>query len=160
MKNCPKSKCLLSVVAVFVFIFAYDWLVHGVLLKDAYVQTASLWRPIEEMQSLWPLCFVFHGALAILYSALFCMAARKDSSSCDANVPAAPTEEKKCCPIKKGVCFGTILGLLLGVMNGAAYMHIPIPVSLAVSWFFAGLGQGIGVGILLSLISNKKSCGK
>lgn len=155
MKCCPKSKCLFSVVAVFIFVFGYDVLVHGNLLKEAYEQTASMWRPEADMEKFLPFCILYHFTLAVLISALFCMTSKK-SGSCD----SAPTEEKKCCPIKRGVCFGTIIGLLLGTLNAAAYIHIPIPASLAISWFFAGLFQGIGAGVVLAIINNKKSCSK
>lgn len=156
MKSCPKSKCLISVVAVFIFIFVYDFLVHGILLEDAYNATANLWRNYDEMQSMMWMCFVMHGVLAFLYTALFCLSCKKSGGSCDST---PKTDEKKCCPIKRGVCFGTILGLILGVMNAGAYLHLPIPESLAISWFFASLVQGVGVGIILSLLNNKKSCG-
>ena len=156
MTKCNKSKCLISVVAVFVFIFAYDFLVHGVLLADAYAATASLWRPQAEMQSMMWMCFVFHGLLAFLFSALY----KKTVCSCDTT--ACSTETKGCTkstPLTQGICFGAILGSILGVVNGAAYMHLPIPASLAISWFAAYLGQGIGVGVILSCINSKKSCG-
>ena len=42
--ECPVKKCLLSVVAVFIFLMAYNFVVHHNLLMDDYRATASLWR--------------------------------------------------------------------------------------------------------------------
>ena len=165
MTKCNKSKCLISVIAVFAFMFVYDMIVHGFLLAGAYAATASMWRSEAEMQSLMWMCFVYHGALAFLFAALYKMTCCPyvAGSACEVEdaktkSKATKTEEKKSCPIKRGVCFGAIVGLILAVTNGSAYMHIPIPASLAISWFFASLFQGVGVGVVLALINNKKGC--
>jgi len=163
MSNCSKSKCIINVIAVALFIFFYDFIVHGILLQDAYAATANLWRPESEMQSMGIYCIVIHLSLAFLYSALYKMSNSNYQASCATEiVPKAKSknavEEKKCCPMKRGLCFGTILGLILAVTNASAYMHLPIPASLAISWFLASLFQGVGTGVLLSLINNKKGC--
>lgn len=167
MTKCNKSKCIINVIAVLIFMFSYDMLVHGFLLADAYQATSSLWRSEAEMQELGWMCITYHLAMAVLISALYKM------TNCNCAKSAACSVEKKpskkavaescapaCCPIKRGVCFGTIVGLILAVTNGSAYMHIPMPASLAISWFFASLFQGVGVGLILALVNNKKGCHK
>ena len=34
--------------SVFLFIFFYEWIFHGVVLKETYLQTANLWRPESD----------------------------------------------------------------------------------------------------------------
>lgn len=163
MKNCSKSKCLINVVAVTLFMFFYDMIVHGIVLKGEYEATASLWRPEAEMQELWPFCIVYYVVIAIFASGLFKMTCRAhvDTAYCTPeglkSAEINPDAQKPC-PIKRGVCFGTMIGMILAATNASAYMHIPVPGSLAISWFFASLIQGIGIGVLLSLINNKKGC--
>src|SRR6266853_2220919 len=43
----------LAFIAAYIFIFLWGWLLNGVLLKDIYAQTPTLWRPQSEMMSLF-----------------------------------------------------------------------------------------------------------
>ena len=49
---CKKS-CLISLLSVFGFIFLFEFLVHGVLLKGIYEQTVDVWRPEGEQNMLF-----------------------------------------------------------------------------------------------------------
>lgn len=155
-KPCMKT-CLISVVAVFAFLFGYDWLVHGQLLKADYEATASLWRSQEEMQKMFVWCIAYHAALAIVLTCWFkkvraCHAACKTECSTE----AATT----CCPIKSGgLCFGMKVGLLLGITHASSYIWLPIPAALAIKWFIASLVQGMGAGVVLGMLCKGKSCG-
>lgn len=55
--HCKKS-CIISVVALFVFFFVYEFAVNMFVLKDMYTESASLWRPMDEIHSLLWLSFV------------------------------------------------------------------------------------------------------
>ena len=48
----PK-RLILAFIAVFVAIFATDFVIHGIWLKPDYAASASLWRPEAEMQKLF-----------------------------------------------------------------------------------------------------------
>lgn len=62
------KRLILGIVAVFIGIFATDFLIHGVWLKSTYAATPNLWRPEAEMQKylgwlmlgqfLWAVIFV------------------------------------------------------------------------------------------------------
>ena len=62
------KRFVLANIAVFVFIFIYEWLFHDVCLGDIDRNTASLWRPEAEMQAhfIW----LVLGQLVI--SVMFC----------------------------------------------------------------------------------------
>ena len=50
--------------ALFVFIFFYEWLVHGYLLLGMYHKTSTVWRDFAEMAAHMPLAMCFQLALA------------------------------------------------------------------------------------------------
>src|SRR6266540_2772640 len=47
------KRFILAFIAAYIFIFLWGWLLNGVLLKDIYAQTPSLWRQQSEMMSLF-----------------------------------------------------------------------------------------------------------
>ena len=54
-----------------VFIFLFEWVFHGVLLKETYAQTSSLWRPEAEMQGLFAWMLVGQATIALMFVILF-----------------------------------------------------------------------------------------
>ena len=67
------KRFVVAFLAVYIFIFFWGWLLNGVLLKDIYAQTSTLWRSQREMMSLFhwiiigqALCF-FAGANSIFF---------------------------------------------------------------------------------------------
>lgn len=159
--KCMKT-CIVSFIAVFAFIFGYDFVVHGMLLKPDYEATAQLWRTEEEMQQLGMWCLIYHGLLAALFTCWFkksnCNCAICNKGQCSTTGAAGTT----CCPMKSGgLCFGIKIGLLMGILHASSYIWMPIPGNLAIKWFFTGLFQGVGVGVILGMIKgcmSKGSC--
>lgn len=149
--SCNNEKCvgkwMFAAVPVFLFIFAADFLVHGVWLKPLYEQTAALWRTEAEMQGYMGYCLALHALLALLITALF----RKCKQACT----PVPADGKKPCPVKGGLCFGITIGLLLAVLDAKAYIYMPISGELAIKWFFSGMLNGIGSGLILSFLFSR-----
>ena len=54
---------IIAVIALFVYIVASDFLIHSLLMGDLYMQTANIWRPQADMESMMP--FMFLGQLLI-----------------------------------------------------------------------------------------------
>ena len=46
------KRLVLAIVVAFIFIFATDFLIHAVWLKQDYLATRKLWRPEAEMNAL------------------------------------------------------------------------------------------------------------
>ena len=44
------KKTIIAVLAVFISWAILDFVIHNVLLADAYAATSDLWRPMEEMK--------------------------------------------------------------------------------------------------------------
>src|SRR5438094_1430689 len=47
------KRFVVAFLAVYIFIFFWGWLLNGMLLKDIYAQTSTLWRSQSEMMSLF-----------------------------------------------------------------------------------------------------------
>lgn len=144
MKHCPLTgvylpRFILSVLAGFVFLFGYEWLLHGVWLMDLYIQTANLWRTPDEMYTLFPFQLLSQFALSLV-SALFF------------------TRHYEARGMGEGMRFGFLLGLVFGVMMASSFVWMPIPGALAVAWFAGGLLQGLGLGVVFSLTYRKGAC--
>jgi hypothetical protein len=121
--------------------FVLDFIVHGVLLKDSYQATASLWRPMAEMQGLmwtmWVLYLLCGLVLPYLYSKGY---------------------EPGKGVIGQGLRFGVAIGLLLASgMSLGTYFMIPLPRSMAVAWFVAGMVQYAVIGMAIALIHRPKT---
>jgi hypothetical protein len=52
-----------------------DFVIHGILLKPAYDATASLWRPMEEMNM--PLMYLVTLVFALCFALIYQMIERK-----------------------------------------------------------------------------------
>lgn len=129
------KRYVISVIAVFVFVFAYEFLVHGYLLKCIYEQTAELWRSHEE-----------HKMIFILLSYICFAAVAAYIFTCN-------YEGKG---IGEGARFGLYIGLLLGSVEIGTYSYLPISLILMVSWVAAAILKGVGSGIVLSLTYKKR----
>ncbi len=139
-KCCPVRGFVLPAIAVYVTIFVFEWVFHGTFMKASYEATASLWRPEAEMQSMFYVCITRQIVMALVITALyFCSKGFCADMLCRAS------------RLKKGLKFGFLIGLLLGISQFGAYAYLPIPVSLALSWLGGEIVLGILIGLVLSL---------
>lgn len=146
----PIQKVLMMTIMTAILAFAYDWLVHGNLLKADYEALSGLWRPMEAMQEFMPYCIFYHLVLAFGVSGLYCLVAK--NSEC-----------KGACPMT-GVKFGLLLGVVLGISHFSLYVLLPMPtMDLAIKWLVAGIVRGVVLGYALSMMCKqcckKNSCG-
>jgi len=127
------KRFLFAFLAAFVFIFFWGWLYNGVLLKDIYAQTSSLWRPQSEMMSL------FHWIIlgqAILVFAFVMIYASGFAGG--------------------GVGAGIRLGIMLEILAIGARMMMyavqPLPGKLILYWSVGGLIEMIVTGAIVGAI--------
>lgn len=153
MTSCPKKHCLVSVIALFVFMYVYEMIVHGHLLMGMYEQTAALWRPQADMAQYAPWFLLRYALLAMVVTCLY-----KKLCHCAPSAACQTGGEpmKKTCPYQKALCFGMKIGMIMGIMQASAYIYMPIPGSLAVAWFVASMVEGLGFGVILALLCKKK----
>lgn len=127
------KRYIITVIAVFVFTFAYDFVVHGVLLADTYKSLENLWRPEAEMQALMPLMAVAQLLLALIFTFIF-------------------TRNYEGNGIGEGLRYGLYAGLLLAAPQVASYVWMPVPASLTAIWVGSVIVWGILAGIVVSLV--------
>ena len=125
---------------VFIALFALNYLIHGVLLKGMYHQTASVWRPEADIKHLmwhmWLGYLIFAPIFVCIYSKGY--------------------EEGKG-RIGQGFRYGFWMGSLLSVMQGLIlYTILPIPCKLAVYWILSGIAKYTCLGTVLGLAYKKE----
>ena len=133
------KRWLLASVVAMVVIAVLESVIHGKLLTDLYMQTASVWRPYEEMKNymcyMWAGYAVFGFFFALIYTKGY-----------ESGKPGW----------LQGLRFGAYFGGAMSVMSSFGwYAILPIPMILAVYWFIAVLAIFILTGIATGLVYRK-----
>jgi len=125
-------KFILAVVAVFITWSALDFIIHAVILKSTYQETAQLWRPMEQMKMglMYLVTFVGAASFVVLYAVLGSL---------------------------KSVVSGLKYGLLFGIATGfpmgfGTYSFMPVPLTLAFAWFIGSLVETTVGGVIIGAI--------
>ena len=123
---------LIAVVVIFMAWSILDFVIHGLLLQETYAATASLWRPMEEMNMT--LMYIVTLAYTVCFVAIYDVLVSEKS-------------------IATGIKYGALFGLAAGISMGfGSYTFMPIPWSLALSWFTGTLAEAIVAGALVGAI--------
>jgi hypothetical protein len=126
------KKLVLTVVLIFISWFVIDYFLHGILLRPLYETTVNLWRPSDQMNI--PLVYIVTFVLILCFVSIYTLLINPKS-------------------IPSGLKYGTILGVITGTASGfGTYLHMPVPLKLAVIWFFGGLIKAIAAGLILGII--------
>jgi hypothetical protein len=126
------KRTMWAIVAVFIAWSILDFILHGLLLRSTYEATANLWRPIGQMNMplLYFVKLVFTVCFVLIYGL---MVGQKSLAS--------------------GIRFGALFGLATGVSMGfGSYSFMPIPLTLAWSWFFGSWFEAITAGAIVGAI--------
>ena len=121
-----------AALAAFVFVFVFEFVVHGVLLKGMYLETAHLWRSEADskMQFILMGQIVFSGVTAFLFTKICDTDFFKDNR----------------------LRYGLLLGLVLASPTIASYSYMPVPFALWLSWVGAETVKGLGAGIAIAIV--------
>lgn len=125
------KRYLIASLAVFAFIFIYEWVFHGMLLKPIYEQTSHLWRPPEECVT-WAMLggqLIFPFILARIFLKGY--------------------ENKG---LAEGARFGLLIGLLFVPGNLIFYAVQPLPLNLVLYWSVGGIIEMTGCGLILAAL--------
>jgi hypothetical protein len=126
------KRTIWAVVAVFIAWSILDFILHGLLLRSTYEATANLWRPMDQMNMpvMYLVTLVFTTCFVLIYGLLV---GQKSLTS--------------------GIRFGALFGLATGISMGfGSYVYMPIPLTLAFSWFFGSWIQAIAAGAIAGAI--------
>jgi len=127
------KKFFIAFVAAFIFIFLWGWIYNGVLLKDIYAQTQSLWRPRAETMSLFHWIILGQAGLAFVFVMIY------GSGFAGGGVAA-------------GIKLGIMLELLAISMRFMIYATQPLPAELLVLWSIGGFIEMIVTGAIVGAI--------
>ena len=125
---------VLGGLAAFVFVFLFEFLVHGFLMKGLYETTMNVWRPPAESNMAVMLLsqFLFAMAVAFFYPII--------------------GPDKEC---KKASPFGFGLGLVMAMPQIASYSYLPIPISISLLWAVASFVKAFGSAFIVAKVFNK-----
>lgn len=127
---------LLAGITAFVFVFIFEFAVHGFLMKEQYEATMNVWRPQAEANVYVMLLsqFLFAMAIAFFY-------------------PIVGSDKKS----KKAVPFAIGLGLVMAMPQIATYSYLPIPMTISLLWTAATFVEVFGASFLVAKIFNRFS---
>ena len=134
----PK-RLVFAIIAVFAGVWITDFLIHGVWLQSAYHETMNLWRPEAEMQSHmgWLMLgqFLAAATFVVIWVQGF---AGKGCLGC-------------------ACLFGVFMALFSQAATLITYAVQPLPASIAVKWFGAGVAQGVVMGVIAFFVYRPKT---
>ncbi len=126
------KRIIWAVVGVFIAWSILDFILHGLLLRSTYEATANLWRPMDQMNMplMYFVTLVFTVCFVLIYGFLV---GQKSLAS--------------------GIRFGALFGLAIGISMGfGSYSYMPIPLTLAWSWFVGSWIKAITAGAIVGAI--------
>jgi hypothetical protein len=128
------KRLILACVAVFIFVFFYDWILHGNILRGAYIQTASLWRSEDEMKGYFGWLVAGHVLMSIMFCVIYALRGAARAG------------------VMQGVGYGVLLGLLMIGPNLITYAVQPLPAKMICAWSVGGIIQLAAAGAILGAI--------
>ena len=123
----------LASLAVFIFVFVYEWLFHGQFLMADYTATKALWRSDAEMIGNIHWLALGQTVMAVVFCVIFTKGYEGRGGA-------------------EGARYGALIGLLVLANVLVRYAVEPIPVALAAKWFVGGMIEMIGAGVIAALV--------
>lgn len=127
------KKFFIAFIAAFIFIFLWGWFYNGVLLKDAFAEAQSLFRPREEIMSLFHWIIIGQAGLALAFVMIYA------SGFAGGGITA-------------GVRLGIMLEILAIGARCAIYATQPFPAKLLVVISIGGFIEMIVTGLVVGAI--------
>lgn len=131
-----QKRLAFTILALFGYIFASDFIIHQLILGESYKATASLWRPEDEMKKMCGWMLLAQIVIATFAAILF-----------------AKGYEKK--GLMEGVRFGFLLGGYTVAPFLIQYVVFPIPRSIVAAWVVLGFVQVILGGVVAAAVYRK-----
>ena len=134
------KRWLQASVAVAVVLFVLEFIIHDVLLQGVYRQTASVWRPEAELESMMWLMWLGYLIFAPFFTLIY-----------------AKGYEPRKKGLEQGFRYGVYMAMAMAPMQTLAwYVILPIPGNLAFYWLVAGVVKFVALGITAGLVYRKK----
>ena len=128
------KRFVIACVVVFLFVFLYDWGLHGVVLKNAYMDSAQLWRDKDGFNSHFPVLLLGQLLVSVMFCVIYALRRGTD---------AGPGQ---------GAGYGFLVGLLLASGPLVAFATQPLPSKVVGGWIVGGIILWIIAGAILGAI--------
>ena len=140
MTGCCSKNVALAGIVTAVFIWLFDFLLHGIALADMYISTASMWRPEEQMADMMWICIPVKLLLGfVVAGGYFCWRSKVDMGGQS--------------PVRKSMGFGLWVGLLIGVPQIMSYVWMPFESpDLPILWMVSEIAKWTLAGAVLTLV--------
>lgn len=127
----------ITCVVLIITFFVLEMVIHGIILSGMYGQTASVWRPENEMMSLMPWMHLGQAIFAIAFGVIY----------------AYGFDPKKKPRVWQGLRYGILMAFLIAPMSSLSwYVILPIPGILASYEFIASVVEMLTLGLVAGLI--------
>jgi hypothetical protein len=127
------KRFIIAFLAAFIFIVLWGWFFNGVLLKDVSAEVQSLFRPREEIMSLFHWIIIGQAGLALAFVIIYA------SGFANGGIAA-------------GVRLGIMLEILAIGARCAIYATQPFPAKLLVLISIGGFMEMIVTGVIVGAI--------
>ena len=146
---------IVSSIVVFLFITAFEYVFHVVLMMPQYQATAELWRSDMVAYSQ----YVYIGQLLVAMACVWLFKLTQKKGGCGDKGACGCKSASSCCMF---LGFPTALGFFFAAESFVWYAYLPVEFPLIGFWMLGGFVKGLGVGALLTLMASckKKSCCK
>src|ERR1041385_2154436 len=111
---------VIALIVAFVLVFFFGFLWHGVLMKSAYMETSSLWRPQDDFQRHFWILILGHLLMAFAFTGLYISQVGIQSAS-------------------TGMGFGIVIGMLCSVVNLIRFATEPLTAKILGMWIAGDL---------------------
>jgi hypothetical protein len=126
------KRILVATVAIFVVWEVLDFVIHGLILREAYAASPGLWRPMTDMKM--GLMWIVGAVAAFCFAGVYGWLVRPKG-------------------LGAGLSFGLLFGIGAGVSMGyGSFAVMPIPYIMAFTWFAGTLVQALLGGLFAGLI--------
>ena len=127
------KRFIIAFIASFIFIFLWGWFYNGVLLKDVFAETQSIFRPREEIMSLFHWIIIGQAGLALSFVMIYATGFAGGG-------------------IAAGVRLGIMLEILAVSARCAIYATQPFPAKFLVLVSVGGFIEMIVTGLIVGAI--------
>jgi len=131
-KDVLMKRSLTAAAGILVAWMLLDVIAHRFFLAPLYEATANLWRPFDQMNV--GLIYTVTAVLIGVFIGIYSLLVRPKS-------------------LRAGLTLGALVGVALGISSGfGTFVHMPIPLSLAVGWFITGSLKGLVAGAIVGAV--------
>lgn len=124
---------VIALIVAFVFIFFFGYLWHGILMKDAYMETAPLWRTDLDFKNHFRILVLGHAVIAFAFTGLYIS---------KVGIQSAAT----------GFGYGIVIGILCVGVELIRFAVEPLTIRILGMWIAGDLIQLGTVGALVGAI--------